>query len=109
MPLIHGKSDRSFVKNLKTEMHAGKPQKQALAIAYSEKRRAEHHKMAEGGDMEEQPVHEKEEFMDMVAQECMEAIQAKDGPAFRAALEALVMHALDEEEAEEPEHEESME
>ena len=32
-------------------MHAGKPQNQALAIAYSVKRKAEHHKMAEGGSV----------------------------------------------------------
>ena len=50
MPLIKGKSQKSFVKNLKTEMEHGKPQKQALAIAYSVMRKAKHHKMAEGGD-----------------------------------------------------------
>ena len=39
MPLKEGKSQKSFEHNIKTEMHAGKPQKQALAIAYSVKRR----------------------------------------------------------------------
>lgn len=39
MPLIQGKSPKSFSKNVATEMHAGKPQKQALAIAYATKRR----------------------------------------------------------------------
>lgn len=48
MPLIKGKSPESFSKNVSTEMNAGKPQKQALAIAYSLKRRAK--KMAEGGE-----------------------------------------------------------
>lgn len=48
MPLIHGKSKKAFSENVRTEMHAGKPQKQALAIAYSEMRRAGH-KMAGGG------------------------------------------------------------
>ena len=41
MPLKKGKSKRSFKENVKREMEAGKPQKQALAIAYSEKRKAE--------------------------------------------------------------------
>lgn len=50
MPLIHGKSPKAFKKNIEAEMHAGKPQKQSLAIAYSIKRKAEHSKkMAKGG------------------------------------------------------------
>lgn len=49
MPLIHGKSKKAFSENVSTEMHAGKPQKQALAIAYSVMRRAGH-KMSEGGE-----------------------------------------------------------
>ncbi len=35
MPLSKGKSKKAFGKNIKTEMAAGKPQKQAIAIAYS--------------------------------------------------------------------------
>jgi len=49
MPVIHGKSKRSFEKNIKAEMQAGKPQDQALAIAYSVKRKAARKKLAEGG------------------------------------------------------------
>lgn len=49
MPLIKGKSQKSFVKNLKTEMHEGKPMKQSLAIAYNMKRKAQ--KKAHGGVM----------------------------------------------------------
>lgn len=49
MPLIHGKSPRSFEKNLKTEMHEGKPLPQSLAIAYSLKRKAEKDHEAHGG------------------------------------------------------------
>jgi hypothetical protein len=37
MPLSKGKSDKAFEKNIKTEIKAGKPPKQAVAIAYSEK------------------------------------------------------------------------
>ena len=33
---MKGKSDRAFQHNIKAEMAAGKPQKQAVAIAYSE-------------------------------------------------------------------------
>ena len=40
MPLIHDDSDEAFHANLKAELDAGKPKDQALAIAYSIKRRA---------------------------------------------------------------------
>lgn len=50
MPLVKGKSEKSFVKNLKTEMEHGKPQKQSLAIAYAMKRKAQRKKMADGGE-----------------------------------------------------------
>lgn len=36
--LVSGKSPEAFSHNVKTEMEAGKPQKQALAIAYSKQR-----------------------------------------------------------------------
>ena len=38
MPLEEGKSKAAFEKNVKTEIAAGKPQKQAVAIAYSKQR-----------------------------------------------------------------------
>lgn len=38
MPLIKSKSDKAFKENIKKEVHAGKPIKQAVAIAYSQKR-----------------------------------------------------------------------
>lgn len=40
MPLSKGKSKEAFGKNVKTEMKAGKSQKQSLAIAYSVQRKA---------------------------------------------------------------------
>jgi len=49
MPLMKGKSQKAFVHNLKTEMEHGHPQKQALAIAYSMKRKGR--KMAGGGEV----------------------------------------------------------
>ena len=48
MPLIKSKSKEAFAKNIKAEIKAGKPQKQAVAIAYSVKRSA---KKAKGGDV----------------------------------------------------------
>lgn len=38
MPLKKGKSKAAFKSNVRTEVRAGKPVKQAVAIAYSEKR-----------------------------------------------------------------------
>lgn len=40
MPLVKSPSKNAFRKNIKTEMAHGKPQKQAVAIAYSVKRKA---------------------------------------------------------------------
>jgi len=40
MPLIKSTSKKAFGKNISAEMHAGKPQKQSVAIAYSVKREA---------------------------------------------------------------------
>lgn len=40
MPLVKSKSKEAFSKNVKAEIKAGKPQKQAVAIAYSVKRSA---------------------------------------------------------------------
>lgn len=46
MPLMKGKSSQAFSHNVGAEMDAGKPQKQALAIAYAVKRK---NKMSAGG------------------------------------------------------------
>jgi len=40
MPLVKSPSKEAFRKNVKAEVAAGKPQKQAVAIAYSVKREA---------------------------------------------------------------------
>jgi hypothetical protein len=40
MPLVKGKSKSAFEKNIRTEIDSGKPQKQAVAIAYSVQREA---------------------------------------------------------------------
>jgi hypothetical protein len=41
MPLKHSKSDKAFKENIKAEVKAGKPAKQAVAIAYSVKHTVE--------------------------------------------------------------------
>jgi hypothetical protein len=40
MPLVKSKSPAAFRKNVAAEVKAGKPVKQAVAIAYAEKRAA---------------------------------------------------------------------
>lgn len=49
MPLIKGKSEKAFKENIRAEVKAGKPVKQAVAIAYDVKRRAEQGKKDGGG------------------------------------------------------------
>ena len=41
MPLVKSKTPEAFRKNVKAEMAAGKPVKQAVAISYAVKRKAE--------------------------------------------------------------------
>lgn len=52
MPLIPSKSKKAFSKNVETEMEHGKPQNQALAVAYAVKKKAKRKKMASGGSVE---------------------------------------------------------
>ena len=40
MPLKKGSSKKTIGKNIKIEMHAGKPQKQAIAIALNTARKS---------------------------------------------------------------------
>lgn len=40
MPLSKGKSQKNISKNIETEMNAGKPQKQAVAIALNVARKS---------------------------------------------------------------------
>lgn len=49
MPLKKGSSAKTISKNIKTEMKAGRPQKQAVAIAESEARETEKRGPYKGG------------------------------------------------------------
>ena len=48
MPLVKSTSKNAFRKNVAAEVKAGKPVKQAVAIAYSTKRAAAGKKMSKG-------------------------------------------------------------
>ena len=41
MPLMKSKSEKAFKENIKTEVKAGKPVKQAVAISYAVQRAAQ--------------------------------------------------------------------
>lgn len=51
MPLIMGKGKRAMSDNIRTEMDSGRPQKQAIAMAYSMAKKAHAKKMAMGGSV----------------------------------------------------------
>lgn len=96
MPLSKDKSQKAFEHNIKAEISAGKPQKQAVAIAYAEKRRH----MAEGGEIEDNGY---DELLNMVAREMLDAIQNNDHNLMLEAIKALVscIQEQDEEQDEE--------
>jgi hypothetical protein len=94
MPLSLGKSKKAFSHNVAAEMHAGKPQDQAVAIAYSQKRKAEH--KADGGEVGDDDM-----LMDHVASECMEAIHSGDKSKFMNALQVLVHDMISKSQGEE--------
>lgn len=64
MPLLQGKSPASFSHNVSTEVKAGRPQAQALAIAYALKRKA----MSNGGEMDVGPNTPHEELAHAIMQ-----------------------------------------
>jgi hypothetical protein len=74
MPLSTGKSKKAFQKNVAAEMNAGKPQKQALAIAFATKRKAAQ-KKSKGGEMK-QDIKEEDSMMDK-KQRAMMAFKGK--------------------------------
>lgn len=81
-------SKQAFSHNVKAEVAAGKPVKQAVAIAYSEK--GEKH-MDEGGEVKD---HDHEELMDHVALEVMHALDAKDKQGFIDGMQVMLADML---------------
>lgn len=89
MPLMSGKSKKSFSHNVAAEIHAGKPQKQAVAIAYSKKRESMKH-MAEGGMMEQHDEDaDSEMMMDHIAKEAIHAVHSHDHESFKNSIKAM--------------------
>lgn len=98
MPLTKSKSPKAFGHNVEAEMHAGKPQKQALAIAYSVKRHAR--KMAKGGMVTPEqhlPKHEQDhDGMIEQAKEPMEHVRPEMTDADHRPEAKRHMHENDE-------------
>ena len=84
MPLIKSKSPQAFKKNIKAEIAAGKPQKQAVAIAYSVKREA---KKADGGGLYAN-IHAKRERIAEGSGEKMRKPGSKGAPTAEAFRES---------------------
>ena len=84
MPLIKSKSPEAFKKNIKAEISAGKPQKQAVAIAYSVKREA---KKADGGGLYAN-IHAKRERIAEGSGEKMRKPGSKGAPTAEAFRES---------------------
>jgi len=66
MPLIKSTSKQAFEKNISREVAAGRPVKQAVAIAYSEKRNAQQEHSSHSAEMasayEHSVAHTKQDF-----------------------------------------------
>jgi len=83
MPLIKSKSPKAFSKNVETEMRAGKPQKQAVAIAYDVKREAK----KSGGGLYAN-IHAKQERIKHGSGEHMRKPGSKGAPTAEAFRES---------------------
>lgn len=83
MPLIQGKSKKSLEKNIKTEIEAGRDPKQAVAIAYSVKRR----NMAHGGGLYEN-IHKKRARIEAGSGERMRKPGSEGAPTAKAFKQA---------------------
>ncbi len=84
MPLTKSKSQKAFQANVKAEIAAGKPQKQAVAIAYDVQRRA---KKADGGGLYAN-IHAKQERIKHGSGEKMRKPGAPGAPTAQAFRES---------------------
>lgn len=97
---MHGKSKSAFSHNIKAEVNAGKPVKQAVAIAYSEKRNSMK-KMAEGGSINDD---DDKMIMNHMMMQHMDAIHNRDVTGAHESLRAMMTHMMnqmDEDESDE--------
>ena len=83
MPLIKSKSKEAFGKNIAAELRAGKPQKQAVAIAYATKRAAK----KDGGGLYAN-IHAKQERIAAGSGERMRKVGSKGAPTAQAFKDA---------------------
>ena len=84
MPLTKSKSEKAFKHNIKAEIAAGKPQKQAVAIAYDVQRRA---KKADGGGLYAN-IHAKQQRIAHGSGEKMRKPGSKGAPTAEAFRES---------------------
>jgi hypothetical protein len=84
MPLTKSKSEKAFKHNIKAEIAAGKPQKQAVAIAYDVQRRA---KKADGGGLYAN-IHAKQQRIAEGSGEKMRKPGSKGAPTAEAFRES---------------------
>ena len=83
MPLIKSKSDKAFKENIKREIAAGKPQKQAVAIAYNVQR----HAKKDGGGLYAN-IHAKQERIKHGSGEHMRKPGSAGAPTEKAFIES---------------------
>ena len=83
MPLIKSKSEKAFKKNIATEVKAGKPVKQAVAIAYSTQRASK----KDGGGLYVN-IHAKQERIKHGSKEHMRKVGSKGAPTKEAFIES---------------------
>ena len=83
MPLIKSKSEKAFKKNIATEVKAGKPVKQAVAIAYSTQRASK----KDGGGLYAN-IHAKQERIKHGSKEHMRKVGSKGAPTKEAFIES---------------------
>lgn len=102
MPLIKSPSKKAMSKNIATEMRHGKPQKQAIAIAYSVKRHAaaKKRKMAEGGEIRAAAMRPDIDEHEKRSMEMLDAHEHEHAPEQDARRESMHGNAIDEAEDE---------
>jgi hypothetical protein len=83
MPLIKSKSDKAFKSNIKAEIAAGKPQKQAVAIAYSTKRMV---KKARGGSMDPMDYDSDQDYYQAIGRLKDENDEPQEAPRISSAV-----------------------